>query len=74
MHNRLPLVSMLLAFFSIAALAEENLCKPTVTGHLDVFPIVSAAFHNTRNLRVWLPPGYDDPANATKNISGPLSP
>jgi predicted alpha/beta superfamily hydrolase len=66
MRNRLPLVSILLAFFSIAALAEENPCKPTVTGHLDVFPIVSATFHNTRNLRVWLPPGYDDPANATK--------
>jgi enterochelin esterase-like enzyme len=55
-----------LALFPISILAEEMPCKPTVTGHLDVFPIVSATFHNTRNLRVWLPPGYDDPANATK--------
>ena len=37
-----------------------------MTGHLDVFPFVSATFHNTRDLRVWLPPGYDDPANDAK--------
>ena len=54
------------ALVSVCILAEEKPCKPTVTGHLDVFPIVSASFHNTRDLRVWLPPGYDDPANAAK--------
>jgi len=45
-------------------LAQEKPCKSTVTGHLEIFPIVSGTFHNTRNLRVWLPPGYNDPANA----------
>ena len=33
---------------------------------MDVFPLVSRVFHNTRMLRVWLPPGYGDAANATK--------
>ena len=33
---------------------------------MDVFPLVSRLFHNTRMLRVWLPPGYGDAANATK--------
>lgn len=54
------------ALVSVCILAEERPCNPTVTGHLDIFPIVSATFHNTRDLRVWLPPGYDDPANAAK--------
>ncbi len=27
---------------------------------------LSATFRNIRNLRVWLPPGYNDPGNVTK--------
>lgn len=41
-------------------------CKSTVVGHLDIVPLPSRVFDNSRALRVWVPPGYDDAANATK--------
>ena len=34
------------------------------TGDLRLHEFRSRIFHNTRFLRVWLPPGYDDPGNA----------
>jgi predicted alpha/beta superfamily hydrolase len=34
------------------------------TGDLRIHPFRSRIFHNSRFLRVWLPPGYEDPANA----------
>jgi predicted alpha/beta superfamily hydrolase len=36
----------------------------TATGDLRLHEFRSRIFHNTRFLRVWLPPGYDDAANA----------
>jgi predicted alpha/beta superfamily hydrolase len=36
------------------------------TGDLRLHEFRSRIFRNTRCLRVWLPPGYDDPANAGK--------
>jgi predicted alpha/beta superfamily hydrolase len=36
----------------------------SATGDLRLHPFPSRLFHNSRFLRVWLPPGYDDPANA----------
>jgi len=36
----------------------------SATGDLRLHPFRSHVFHNTRFLRVWLPPGYDDLANA----------
>jgi len=36
----------------------------SATGDLRLHQFHSRVFHNTRFLRVWLPPGYDDPANA----------
>ena len=60
---------MLRPFCSAAALvvvclpfvvsAQQVPCKPTVVGRLDIVPVTSRIFHNTRNLRVWLPPGYE---------------
>jgi predicted alpha/beta superfamily hydrolase len=41
-------------------------CQTTVTGQVDLVPSTSRVFHNQRFLRVWLPPGYSDPANADK--------
>ncbi len=41
------------------ASAQAVACKPTVTGRVDTFPLASDIFHNTRMLRVWLPPGFD---------------
>ena len=35
----------------------------SATGDLRLHAFHSRVFHNTRFLRVWLPPGYDDPAN-----------
>jgi enterochelin esterase-like enzyme len=49
-----------------AMLAQEPPCQPTGVGHLEIFPLVSKVFHNTRSLRVWLPPGYGDAANAQR--------
>ena len=34
------------------------------TGDLRLHQFRSRIYHNTRFVRVWLPPGYDDPANA----------
>ena len=36
----------------------------SATGDLRLHEFRSRIFHNTRFLRVWLPPDYDDPANA----------
>jgi predicted alpha/beta superfamily hydrolase len=37
-----------------------------VTGDLCLHEFSSRIFRNTRLLRVWLPPGYDDPANSDR--------
>jgi predicted alpha/beta superfamily hydrolase len=37
------------------------------TGDLRLHEFRSRIFRNTRFLRVWLPPGYDDPANADRH-------
>jgi enterochelin esterase-like enzyme len=55
--------------FSTSVAAQQALdaqCKHTVTGQLQVFRFDSKVFRNTRMLRVWLPPGYDDAANRAK--------
>ena len=60
------------ALWTIAVLAcsvslhAQKPCKHTVVGHLETVQLTSTVFHNTRNLYVWLPPGYGDPANAQK--------
>src|SRR5579863_9915867 len=36
----------------------------SATGDLRLHEFRSRTFRNTRFLRAWLPPGYDDPANA----------
>jgi len=39
----------------------------SATGDLRLHEFRSRIFHNTRFLRVWLPPGYDDPENADRH-------
>ena len=63
-HARL--VASLLVLLPLSSFAQTPPCKSTVVGHLDILPLTSSIFHNTRSLRVWLPPGYDAPANAQK--------
>ena len=48
-----------------AAQTATNSDKPrcSVVGDLEIKPFTSSIFHNTRMLRVWLPPGYRSPEN-----------
>ena len=46
--------------------SAASTCKSTVEGVLQIVPLTSKVYANTRNLRVWLPPGYDDAANAKR--------
>ncbi len=41
-------------------------CKSTASGDIEIVPLKSTVFSNERNLRIWLPPGYHDAANASK--------
>ena len=42
-------------------------CKSTVIGELQKKTFTSTTFGDTQTLRIWLPPGYDDPANAQRH-------
>src|SRR5438270_4338860 len=39
----------------------------SATGDLRLHEFHSRIFHNTRSLRVWVPPGYDDPQNSARH-------
>ena len=56
----------LAATLGVGLFGQSGACTSTVTRQLEVFPLTSATLHNTRKLRVWLPPGYHDAANAAK--------
>lgn len=65
------LLTSLLASASWSALAADSApaatnapCKSTVTGDLRLHTLRSTIFGNERTIRVLLPPGYDDKANA----------
>jgi predicted alpha/beta superfamily hydrolase len=47
-------------------LASEVIRADGATGDLRIHSFRSRVFRNTRFLRVWLPPGYDDPANGAR--------
>ncbi len=65
----LCLVLNLLCVF-LGASAQTNAvgqpCHSTVTGDLEIVALKSSVLDNTRDLRVWLPSGYHDPANAER--------
>jgi len=46
-----------------AGIVSAVMRAASATGDLRLHPFHSRVFHNTRFLRVWLPPGYDDPVN-----------
>jgi predicted alpha/beta superfamily hydrolase len=60
----------LLLAFATSAWAQTTLARPathcTATGDLEIRELASAVFHNTRKVRVLLPEGYRDPANASR--------
>jgi enterochelin esterase-like enzyme len=51
---------------TLEAMAPAQACKSTITGMLEIIPLESKVFGNKRLLRVWLPPGYSEPAAAAK--------
>lgn len=63
----LSITGMILAFFTVAVAGQARPCKSTITGTLNIVESTSRVFHNERYLRVWLPPGYADPANAGRD-------
>src|SRR6266702_4114499 len=42
-------------------------CKHTITGDVEIFDFTSKVFDNTRSIRAFLPPGYNDAANKDRN-------
>jgi enterochelin esterase-like enzyme len=66
---RLILLMFVVGLPGEAALHAEvpaEACKSTVTGALEIIPLESKVYGNKRSLRVWLPPGYSNPAASTK--------
>jgi predicted alpha/beta superfamily hydrolase len=60
MPHQLRLVpGLAIVYLSLFASAQQVPCKSTVVGRLDIVPLTSRIFHNSRSLRVWLPPGFD---------------
>jgi predicted alpha/beta superfamily hydrolase len=51
---------------SVAGISERVIRAQSATGDLRLHEFHSRIFHNTRFLRVWLPPGYDDPQNSAR--------
>jgi len=61
---------LLLGSVGIKALAQEpEECVPTPKDELHVQTFESKIFGDTQTLRVWLPPGYNDAANAKRVYS-----
>jgi predicted alpha/beta superfamily hydrolase len=50
-------------FPSATEAQTEKACIPTVVGTHETFTLTSKVFDNTRTVRVFLPPGYNDAAN-----------
>jgi len=50
-----------------AGAVSSTIRVQAATGDLRLHEFRSRIFRNTRFLRVWLPPGYDDPANAERH-------
>jgi predicted alpha/beta superfamily hydrolase len=65
----LPLLALVLLMtetLETSPASGQTSANPTVTGVLRLHKFASKIFANERMLRVWLPPGYDDPQNADR--------
>jgi enterochelin esterase-like enzyme len=69
-NERLPMLFLLFSLvFSNEFCSRAQTpapCKSTASGDIEIVPLKSTVFSNERNLRIWLPPGYHDAANASK--------
>ncbi len=64
------IASLCLAAFGTEAVASSQVtpgCKSTVVGDLQMRSFKSSIFADTQTLRIWLPPGYNDQANAQRH-------
>lgn len=59
----MAMVPGLWSFPRVTAAQTQKPCTPTVVGTLETFELPSKVFDFTRTVRVFLPPGYNDPAN-----------
>lgn len=59
--QRLIWIAVVLSVLVPACFAGPN----SASARIENFTFNSRTFHNTRYVHVWLPPGYDDPSNAT---------
>src|SRR5947208_10204123 len=59
-------VLLFLLWAPLIVSAQTLPCKSTSEGTIELIGLTSRVFHNERYLRVWLPPGYSDNANAAK--------
>lgn len=59
----LLLISSAMAQTPVPEAAKPDTCKHTITGDVEIFDFTSKIFDNTRKLRVFLPPGYNDEKN-----------
>lgn len=71
MTTRMALSAVMLAIAACAGEPPSSLSsgeppRCSVVGDLEVRPFTSRVFHNTRMLRVWLPPGYHDPGQRSE--------
>jgi enterochelin esterase-like enzyme len=55
-----------LALFPILATAQTSTCKSTATGDLTIVSFPNKTFGTACVLSIWLPPGYTDPATASR--------
>jgi len=60
-----PILAGTLLLLTTTALARSP-CKPSVIGDLQMHSFQSIAYGEAQTLRVWLPPGYNEPANSQK--------
>jgi len=64
--NKKEIRSFLWTSLALGALSQSALaCQMPASSRFQMITLKSSVFHNTRNLRIWLPPGYDDSANST---------
>jgi predicted alpha/beta superfamily hydrolase len=65
MMTRIAVSAVVLAVVACAGetqvVAKQEIPHCSVVGDLEVRPFTSKVFHDTRMLRVWLPPGYRSP-------------
>jgi len=59
-------IVLVLQLIALPLSPQVKPCKSTATGDQEKFSLTSRTFRNARTVRVWLPPGYRDPANSGK--------